>query len=312
MVEPTDAAAKSSARTSFTLMLLLLLGAAAPALAQEGGYAAGQTIEAKSYFYDPPWQKAKIVRVGGSCSPGTPYRVHFIDVPDHGDPCIGANEIRPLPGEERQAAAAPAARAGAADAGRLTGRPARNGAYHVGDRVDVWASYDKDKGRRGTVIEVAGNRYKVHYDGCDPRRDGWEEIQDLHPAATISPTAAEIRFLVGNWAMFTPSYPNTIVRGNSVYREYGMGAKAPPLQIKADGTYVWHFDFGKPPVSGRWVPHAKIEGTQYGTETWDGVIIKAPGGGEWMVHRWNAPGDTSDHITAQTMCSGQTVTGKRI
>src|SRR5207244_779696 len=131
-------------------------------------------------------------------------------------------------------------------------------------------------------------------------------------AATMDASAAPLRFLVGKWAMFTPSYPTTVVRGNDVYREYGPGGKSPPLEIKADGSYVWYFDYGKAPVSGRWQPDPKVEGADSGTQSYDGVLIDDPSGQPWKVYRWVVKSDSEDHITAQQMCSGISDIGTRI
>lgn len=181
-----------------------------------------------------------------------------------------------------------------------------------GDRVDVYLSGNQEGKNRGTIVEANGDQYKVHYDGCPENADVWENFTLVHPAATISADAPEIKFLTGKWAMFTPSYPTAVVRGNDVYREYGTGAKSPPLQINGDGTYIWYFDYGKPPVKGRWMPHAKIEGARYGTETANGIIINDSKGGPWKIYRRKSTIDNEDHITARTMCSGETVMGTRI
>lgn len=188
----------------------------------------------------------------------------------------------------------------------------QQGSLKAGDRVDVYLSGNQEGKNRGTILEINGSQYKVHYDGCSEKDDVWENAALVHPAASISVDAPEIKFLTGQWAMFTSSYPTTVVRGNNVYREYGTGAKSPPLQINSDGTYIWYFDYGKPPVKGSWLPHAKIEGARLGTETVNGVIIKDTKGGAWKVSRRKSTMDNEDHITARTMCSGETIMGTRI
>src|SRR3982751_3325122 len=280
-------------RGTLFALILLFVGALVSFAQDAPKFKAGDVVEVHSYFFNPPWHKATILNVSTDCEyANKPYRVKFIgdDAGDHGNPCVGGDEIRALAVETTPAD----------DTKTVTsnpGPPNTGASSNVGDRVDVIYDYAKDKGTRGTIIEVSGARYKVHYDGCDSRRDAFVDREALHPAATISADAADIKFLMGKWAMFTPSYPNTIVKGNSVYREYGMGAKAPPLQINADGTYVWFFDYGAPPVKGKWTTHAKIEGTKYGTEVWNGVIIKDPKGGLWKVYRWKLEGDAEERIT---------------
>lgn len=282
---------------------LLLIGGAASLAQDTPKFKVGDIVEAHSFFFTPPWHKAKVVNVGRDCEsylPYKPYHVVFIEPEeDHGLACVGNDEIRAIEAEKPSA-----------DADKTVNqnnpRPVGNGTFRVGDRVDVFAK------RRGTIIEAANGRYKIHYDGCEKHWDDWRDRAELRPEATISADAPEIKFLVGKWVMFTPSYPTTVVRGNNVYREYGMGAKAPPLQINADGTYVWYFDFGKPPVKGKWRTDARVEGEKYTAAAEVGIVIKDPSGGEWKVFRRQSTMDKEDHITAQTMCSGQTVIGTRI
>jgi len=286
----------------------LLFIVAAAALAQETKFNVGEIVEVHSYFFNPPWHKAKVLNIGTDCQyPSAPYRVQFIgeDAGDHGNPCVGGADIRALAAEQPP-------RETNLPADQNNPQPAAAGAFQLGDRVDVYAANNVDKAGRGTIIEVAGGRYKVHYDGCGANFDALVDRSELHPAATISTDAPDIKFLIGAWKMFTPSYPNTVVHGNTVYREYGMGASAPPLRINADGTYVWYDEFNKPPVRGRWTPDAKIEGAKYWTNFANGVVIKDSKGGLWKVYRWKSPRDNEDHVTAQTMCSGQTVDGTRI
>lgn len=279
-------------------------------LAQEApNFKPGDAVEAHSYFYNPPWHKAKVVSVGKECQAPRAYKVVFIGegAEDHGLTCVSPDEIRSLEAEKPTAAAIGDNKA----AGDNNPQPAA-GAFKVGDRVDVLPKYGPDKAQRGTIMEVAAGGYKVHYDGCGAHFDAVVDRDELHPAATISAGAPDIRFLFGKWAMFTPSYPNTVVRGNTVYREYGMGAKAPPLQINADGTYIWYDEFGKPPVKDKWTTDAKIEGAKFNTAFTNGVVIKDSKGGLWKVYRRKVEGDNTDHITTHTMCSGLTVIGTRI
>lgn len=243
-----------------------------------------------------------MVDVGKDCasySSYKPYHVVFIEPEeDHDLACVGGDEIRAL-----EAPSSPADNTKPAN--QNNPQPVGNGRFRVGHRVDVIGK------RRGTIIEAANGRYKIHYDGCEAHWDDWRDRADVRPEATISANAPEIKFLVGKWVMFTPSYPNTVVRGDNVYREYGMGAKAPPLQINSNGTYVWYFDYGKPPVKGKWRTDARVEGEKYTTAAEVGIVIKDPNGGEWKVFRRESTRDKEDHITAQTMCSGQTVIGTR-
>ena len=182
-----------------------------------------------------------------------------------------------------------------------------NIALAVNSRVDAYYASGSPKGR-ATIIEVKPNgRYKVKYDGC---KDYWDEEVDwsqLKPASVISSTDPDIRDVLGKWAMFVYSYPNTTVRGNDIYREYGTGAKAPPLTINADGTFVWYDEYNKPPVKGKWSTHAKITGLTMGTEAVNGILIYDSRGNYWKIYK-----DRADHVEARLMCSGQTQGGTKI
>ena len=179
--------------------------------------------------------------------------------------------------------------------------------FPVNSRVDVY--YDGGSPHaRATVIEIkGGGRYKVRYDGCKAYRDEEVDWSQLKPAAYISSNDPSISPVFGKWAMFVYSYPNTVVKGNDLYREYGPGGKAPPLLINANGNFVWYDEYNKPPVKGTWTPHAKIEGLTTGTEAINGIIIYDSRGNYWKVYK-----DRADHIEARLMCSGETEGGTRI
>lgn len=180
--------------------------------------------------------------------------------------------------------------------------------FTLDSRVDVYYPGGDPRGR-ATVIEVKGNgRYKVHYDGCS--EGAWDEDVDwsqLKFARYLASNHPDITGLLGKWAMFVYSYPNTVTNGNNIYRQYGTGNKAPPLQINANGTYVWYDVFNKPPVKGTWSTHSKIEGLTVGTESVNGIVLEDSYGIYWKVYE-----DMDNHIIARKFCSGQTVGGSRI
>lgn len=177
----------------------------------------------------------------------------------------------------------------------------------LSSRVDTYYA-DGSPHARGTVIEVLANgSYKVHEDGCNDKRDEVLDWSQVKPAAVLSAADPDISFLVGKWAMFVYSYPNTTVKGNDIYREYGTGAKAPPLQINANGSYVWYDEFNKPPVKGNWIADSKIEGLAMGTAKINGIIIKDSRGTLWKIYK-----DRENHIEARVLCSGLTQGGTRI
>lgn len=180
--------------------------------------------------------------------------------------------------------------------------------FELNARVDVYYA-DGGPKARGTVIAVlAGNRYKIRYDGCANYWDEEVDWSQVKPQAMLSSADPDIQAVMGKWAMFVYSYPNTYTDGKNVYRVYGTGAKAPPLQINGDGTYVWYDEFNKPPVKGRWITHAAMNPRPaMGTENYNGILIKDSKGIYWKIHR-----DRAGHIEARKMCSGETQGGSRL
>jgi hypothetical protein len=179
--------------------------------------------------------------------------------------------------------------------------------FAVNTLVDVNYADGKPKGR-GIVKEVLQNgRYLINYVGCGAHFDEKVDWSQVKPAATVSANNPDITATFGKWAMFVYSYPNTYTDGNNIYRVYGTGAKAPPLLINANGTYVWYDEFNKPPVKGNWATSAKIEGLDMGTETKNGILIKDSRGIWWKIYK-----DRQDHIEARKLCSGETSGGTKI
>ncbi len=176
----------------------------------------------------------------------------------------------------------------------------------LNSRVDLYYP-DGAPHTRGSIIEImADGRYKVGIDGCQPK---WNEVVDwnqVKPAPAIDKTHPDIAAVIGKWAMFTPSYPNTVIHDNNLYRQYGTGAKAPPLLINANGTYVWYNEYNKPPVSGSWITDAKVEGLTSGIESFNGIIM-ADHDHYYKVYR-----DKPDHIVVERLCMGTTDMGTRI
>ncbi len=178
--------------------------------------------------------------------------------------------------------------------------------FGLNERVDLLYA-NGDAHTRGSVIEILpGGRYKIRIDGCAAK---WDEIVDwnqVRAAPFIAITHPDIATLIGKWAMFTPSYPNTIVKGTDIYRQYGSGAKAPPLLINANGSFVWYNEFNKPPVTATWIQDAKVEGLTAGIESFNGIIIND------RVSYYKVYSDYPNHIICERLCWGTTDMGTRI
>ncbi len=183
----------------------------------------------------------------------------------------------------------------------------RKKTFAAGDRVDVYRT-DGTPNKRGYIKEVMpGGKYKVRYDGCTYYADDTVDGSQLEPAATVAKTDPEIQALVGKWALFVYSYPNTYTDGSSTWRQYGTGAKAPPLVINADGTYTWYDVYEKAPVKGTWVTHAKFKGAFDTPDLTSGIVIKDSKGELWKIYK-----DRPGHIQARMMCHGDTKGGTKI
>ncbi|PYS74952.1 MAG: hypothetical protein DMF69_00195 [Acidobacteria bacterium] len=138
----------------FSASVLLFICAAA-SLAQDGTkFNVGDTVEAKSYMFNPPWHKAKVISVGQPCYELKPYRVQFIgpDAGDHGNPCVGADEIRAL-----ETQPAPVAADNTNNAVETKTRPNGGGTYNIGDRQ---GSTRNDHRKPGWTIQ--GPLRRVH------------------------------------------------------------------------------------------------------------------------------------------------------
>src|SRR5262245_49951402 len=138
---------------TFLASVLLFVSASSSLAQKTPTFKVGDIVEAHSFFFNPPWHKAKVVNVGKDCESYRgykPYHVVFIEPEEHhGLTCVGDDEIRAI-----EAANLPANDNRAANQNNPP--PVRNGTFKVGDRVDVIGK------RRGTIIEAASGRYKIH------------------------------------------------------------------------------------------------------------------------------------------------------
>lgn len=167
--------------------------------------------------------------------------------------------------------------------------------------VDVF--YNEKQGKnRGTIIETANGKYKIHYTGCAKTWDEWVDRSLIRSAAQISADAPEIRFLIGKWSL-------TAVGMSSAAIAWG---KLPGIQINGNGTYVWYQDGGKPPVKGSWRTDAKVTGADSGTQKYDGILVRDADGQAWKIFKWTVKGSDEDGIEVQKMCSGISDVGRRV
>ena len=275
----------------FASVLLLLVGASTSYAQDNGNFKVGDTIYVNAFYGG--CVKATIKQTNPN------YSVHILEgsYKDR-DTFYNADRMKECPQtapkDEEPNKQAP---------GNDGNNPptAKPGSLKVGDRVDVYLSGNQEGRNRGTILEVNGSQYKVHYDGCSEKDDNWENFTLVRPAAAISADNAEIRFLNGKWSMTTVGISSTAIAWG----------KSAGIQINPDGTYIWYQDGGRPPVKGKWLAHAKIEGARNGTETVNGILIYDAKGSAWKMYRRKSTRDNDDHITIRVMCSGETQMGTR-
>jgi len=179
-------------------------------------------------------------------------------------------------------------------------------AFAPHSRVDVYYP-DGAFRTRGSVVQVLNNSYKIHFDGCPAGDDKVFDKALVKQPDAISATDADITSLTGKWIFFTPSYPSSHDEQRKMLNEYLSGAKEPPLLINSDGTFIWYYQFGKPPYNGKWIIDAKVPGQTHGAQSFNGIILIDPDSHYYKLHT-----DQNGHLIADQLCMGNTFMGSRI
>jgi hypothetical protein len=247
-----------------------------------GDWQVGDKVEVQDMYKNYTWEEATIKVVHADYNPKT-YTASLDNPAGHAitDLLLTASQIR--------------------------ARGTRAAVFAVGTHVDAFYNDHTPHGKATVIADKGNGRYRIHFDGCGNHFDDDVDWSQLAPVSTVSNTHPDITGVFGKWAMFVYSYPNTVISGNNVYREYGPGAKAPPLQINANGTYIWYDEYNKPPVKGNWATDAKIQGLTMGTDSYNGILVTDSHGITWKIHL-----DRPDHIEARKLCSGETEGGSRL
>jgi hypothetical protein len=181
----------------------------------------------------------------------------------------------------------------------------------TGTRVDVFSSPGVGQGR-GKIVGApdAAGKYKVRMDGCTAAFDQRVDHSLVARASTLSRTSAVLRPLFGRWAVFTPSYPAAVVKDPKTRRDYARGKKPAPLTLRANGHFVWYYDYGHRPVRGRWTTDAALPSGP-GIYQRGGVVIKDPRGHPWKVYARKRTGGKAQ-VSVQRFCSGVTDIGTKV
>lgn len=179
-----------------------------------------------------------------------------------------------------------------------------SGPLKVGERVDY-----PGRDAHATVEQIAADGVHIRLDGCQEYLSKCVvKESELHRTATLPRNAEPVRALIGQWSMFEPGTFNTVTRGDHVFREWGLGAKVPPLTIEKDGSYVWVED-SEHTVRGRWRTDARVRGiapksssSLEGNADHDGIVIRDSAGQELKVYRTRIEGKSADSIAVAQVC----------
>jgi hypothetical protein len=135
--------------------------------------------------------------------------------------------------------------------------------YQVGDRVQYNDPGFTDTATFGTIISVDAQKrmYQI-------RDEGDASIRYSHPCYAVLKPGEKIdnSFYIGKWQVYTTgALTSAAITG---------AAKLPPLDIKADGTYVWQQSGGKT-IRGKWVPRRGVRGVK---------LLKGLDGTDWTIY----------------------------
>ncbi len=123
--------------------------------------------------------------------------------------------------------------------------------------------------------------------------------------------SASANYFTGKWTLFVGPTAHREVIDSKGYLVVGPGAHVPPLQINADGTYVWTVD-RKTTVRGNWRAMSANE-LRAGTKLPAVLLMNAEGGKNWEVWKTGAnAGNNRDAISVERMDLGQSYQGTRI
>ena len=147
------------------------------------------------------------------------------------------------------------------------------------------------------AVDAAKGSYKVRTDSNGEER--WMPAAWLTRSCVSAQPAARSadKFFVGQWSMFVSpvsGYRRDDPTGRMVTTS---GAKAPPLTIKADGSYSWNVGDGKI-VNGRWRV-LKTEELKAYTKAPAILLMKGYQDMDWQVHKPSVSSSNVDQVTVE-------------
>lgn len=230
------------------------------------GFRVGEAVEAS---YAGTWTKAQVVGVDEQ---GGRYKIHFEgEKYCNGhvlDTWIARQWVRPA--KQAPSASGPANASAPAQAARrgvpVVRGKSGEGMFKAGEQVlysntgVLWLegatieSYDPEK-----------RTYQLRLPG------GSGDIVPCHSVSRRGVTHHS--FFVGQWDVRVSGATSTFEKDGDLYRRFSGGAQVAPLEIKADGTYVWRS--GKKQVRGQWKARDGVPGI---------TLLKAIDGKDWTLY----------------------------
>ena len=143
-------------------------------------------------------------------------------------------------------------------------------------------------------------------------------LLDWYPASKLShfckgaeASAVTESYFTGTWNLFVGPTAHHEDYGSTRYLVVGPGAKAPPLVINANGTYIWRIDSQKT-VTGKWRKLADTE-MRSGTKSPAILLMKGEDGKDWQVSNAGVnAGSNKDRISIDRMDLGLSYQGTRM
>lgn len=167
-----------------------------------------------------------------------------------------------------------------------------------------------NRGAKILAIDAAKGSYQVKSD-ADGLVDWVPAYKLRYSCKGAEATPVSQAYFMGRWSLFVGPTAHHEVIDAKGYLVVGPGAHVPPLQINADGSYVWTID-SKTTVRGKWRAMADNE-LRSGTKAPAILLMNAEGGKNWEVWRSGVnAGNNRDAISVEAMDLGQSYRGTRL
>jgi hypothetical protein len=167
-----------------------------------------------------------------------------------------------------------------------------------------------NRGAKIVAFDAAKGTYQVKSD-ADGLLD-WVPAYKLRTSCKGAEAAAVTQsYFIGRWSLFSGPTAHHQTIDSKGYLVVGPGAHVPPLQINADGSYIWTLD-SKTTIRGKWRAMADNE-LRSGTKPPAILLVNAESGKNWEVWKTGTnAGNNRDAISVERMDLGLSYQGTRI